>query len=620
MKKLLLISAVLILGTSAFAQNQRSVISKRQQDISVPRSSHVDGYIAPQQTYNGTVNSKSVMEDVIGATRYDAQSNGSMAQRLYLSSDGKINAVWTRGLLDGSSPAYSDRGTGYNYFDGSAWGAQPTARIESVRTGWPSVAQWNGNGEIVVAHQAATTPLVISTRPVAGTGAWTQSLLNAPAGAPGLIWGSIMTSGPNHQYVHLLALTGPAGNGGAIYNGLDGAILYFRSLDGGNTWDINGIQIPPLTSANYIAFGADSYSWAAPKGDTLAFVVGDNWTDTFVMESFDNGTTWTKIPVLSNANKMIPGSTFVAPFYASDGSNAVAIDKNGKIHVVFGRMRASDDGSGKVYYPYTDGLVYWNSDMPMVKDSLNLDTLDADGQLMGYVVANQAGDSIIAIPWYGSSMTSYPNISVDQDNNIFVIWSGVTVGNPSPDNMNYRHLWSRGTMNGGTTWGDFVDLNEGLFYIYREFCYPSMAKATTTDFIHMIYQTADIPGSAIQTATTSAPVPVHDNNFEYRAELKSHIIPVGINEHNQDAGKISLSNYPNPVKGITTITMDIPQAGTVKIEVTTVSGQVVASINKGTLNAGKHQVSFDAGALSAGVYFYSVKLNGMSYTSRMIVL
>ena len=54
-----------------------------------------------------------------------------------------------------------------------------------------------------------------------------------------------------------------------------------------------------------------------------------------------------------------------------------------------GRQRASNDGSGRVYYPFTDGLIYWNSTMPLLNDSLDLDTLDAHGQLLGYVVTNR---------------------------------------------------------------------------------------------------------------------------------------------------------------------------------------------------------------------------------------
>ena len=60
--------------------------------------------------------------------------------RLYLYEDGTIGAAWIRGY-DGADP-WADRGTGYNYFDGTSWGELPSARIEDVKTGWPSMHLW----------------------------------------------------------------------------------------------------------------------------------------------------------------------------------------------------------------------------------------------------------------------------------------------------------------------------------------------------------------------------------------------------------------------------------------------------------------------------------------------
>ncbi len=37
------------------------------------------------------------------------------------------------------STSYSDRGTGYNFYDGSSWDSYPNARLESSRGGWPSI-------------------------------------------------------------------------------------------------------------------------------------------------------------------------------------------------------------------------------------------------------------------------------------------------------------------------------------------------------------------------------------------------------------------------------------------------------------------------------------------------
>ena len=73
-------------------------------------------------------------EDTIGESIYDLQTNASCQNSIYLYDDGTIGAIWTRGMEE--TTAFEDRGTGYNYFDGSGWQPWPEERIESQRTGW----------------------------------------------------------------------------------------------------------------------------------------------------------------------------------------------------------------------------------------------------------------------------------------------------------------------------------------------------------------------------------------------------------------------------------------------------------------------------------------------------
>ncbi len=77
---------------------------------------------------------------IVGETWYDLQSNSTMANRIYAFEDGTIATTWTRGM--DNPPTCPDRGTGYNYFDGTNWGAYPTERIEDQRTGWPNIAPY----------------------------------------------------------------------------------------------------------------------------------------------------------------------------------------------------------------------------------------------------------------------------------------------------------------------------------------------------------------------------------------------------------------------------------------------------------------------------------------------
>ena len=70
-------------------------------------------------------------EFVIGNTLYDLQSNRGPARRILNNGDGTISAAWT---FSANQSGYPDRGTGYNYYNGSTWAATPTARIEGAIT------------------------------------------------------------------------------------------------------------------------------------------------------------------------------------------------------------------------------------------------------------------------------------------------------------------------------------------------------------------------------------------------------------------------------------------------------------------------------------------------------
>ena len=510
MKRIFLLAALMMFCAALLAQSRKFSNPKHLIRQAVPAVA-VDEPILPRQPGNPLVLPKSTLEDIFGGTRYDAQTNASVDNRLVVWPDGSISAAWTKAQLE---TAYTDRGTGYNYYNGAVWGPAPSGRIETIRTGWPSMDKWNGNGEIVISHQSGTAPLVMCTRPVKGTGAWTQSLLATPPGASGLLWPRIMTSGPTNNYVHMLVITAPTANGGVVYNGLDGALLYYRSLNGGITWDKTAIILPGLDATNYDAFSADHYVWGTPHGDTIYFGVAGHWVDSFIMKSTNNGETWTKIPVLANANKKLPvGTTEVPEFYAGDGAVAVEMDHSGVIHMAFGKGGGYMAGGTKYIYVNQNGLIYWNTTMPMVPEGLDLDVLEASGNLLAYVFDGpNPGDTIVAAPSYRVGLSSHPQLSVDANNNLYCLYSAATPGNPSPDPYNYRHMWGRARFHSTGAWGDMTDFNEGIFYMFYEFAFANMAKQVQNNNLNVIYQTSPQPGSAVQVTT----IPVHDNYYEHR--------------------------------------------------------------------------------------------------------
>ena len=612
MKKCLLFVFLLVLGTAVMAQSHK-INTKYSKGNAVP-AVVLDNPISPVQLSNTAPLSKSALEETLGETRYDLQSNAGTQNRLVYWPDGTISATWIKGQVETS---YADRGTAYNYYDGSAWGPQPTGRIESVRTGWPSIDKWNGNGEIIISHQSGTTPLVMNTRPVKGTGAWTQTLISAPAGAAGLLWPRAITSGPTNNYIHMVVLTSPTANGGTVYEGLDGALLYYRSLDGGATWDKNGIILPGLESANYDGFSADVYSWGSPQGDVIYFAVAGDWSDTFIMKSTDNGETWTKIPVLTNANKKLPtGTTYVPPFYSSDGAVAVEMDHNGIIHMAHGIGGGHMTDGTKYIYINRNGLVYWNTTMPMLPDSLDLDTLYAHGNLIGYYFDGpNPEDTLLTVPTYRMGLSSFPQLSIDAANNIYCLYICPTYANPSADDMNYRNIWGVAKFHDKAEWTDMINLNEGILYWFYEFVYVTMAKSIPDDNLRIIYQTSETPGSSSVSGSTIA---VHNNNFDFRIVPGSTFWPPGVEQKTTQNTQVG-QNYPNPVTGLTSFNAYLDRSSNVVIEVSNVMGQKIMTLDKGMINSGNHKFTIDCNRLTSGIYFYTVKINGESYTRKMII-
>ncbi|MEI7980944.1 MAG: T9SS type A sorting domain-containing protein [Bacteroidota bacterium] len=617
MKRILLFVLTMLIGVATMAQLSR--MNNPRLVKAVPATAIDIPFINPTQGSNSSVNSKSVLEDNLGQTRYDLQTNESIQNRLCVFPDGTMAGTWTTSAQDAT---FSDRGTGYNYFNGTNWMPLVTTRIETVRAGWPSIEPWNGGGEIVVTHQSATTQLVKCTRTVKGTGAWTQSLIPKPTGVSGLVWPRTITSGPSNNYIHIVVCSGPTGNGGTVYKGLDPALLYYRSLDGGATWDKLAIQLPGLDSSNYKGFAGDEYAWGSPKGDTIYFAVGGSYTDTFIMKSTDNGDTWTKIPILSNGHKKIPaGTTYLAPWKSVDGAVACEMDLNGVIHFSSGVGGGFVEASTQYIQTGFNGLIYWNTTMPMLRDSLNLDTLDVHGQLLGYYSDGpNPGDTLNTVTSYRIALTSFPQISIDAANNLYVIYSGVTWENPSPEGINYRHIFGRAKFHDKATWSsDPIDLNAGILYYGQEFVFASMAKRIANDKLRILYQTADQPGTAVGTTGTTGSIAFHDNFMQYREIPGNTFWPTGI-DGNLTVNRNPVSqNYPNPVNGITYFNVNLDKGANVTVEVSNIMGQKIMNIDKGFMYAGVHRMTIDGTQLSSGIYFYTVKINNETFTHKMIV-
>ena len=84
-------------------------------------------------------------------------------------------------------------------------------------------------------------------------------------------------------------------------------------------------------------------------------------------------------------------------------------------------------------------------------------------------------------------------------------------------------------------------------------------------------------------------------------------------------GATLFQNYPNPTSNATTIKYALENAATVSFEVMDVTGKLVISSLEGNKTEGTHTIELNTNSLNAGVYFYSVIVNGNRLTKKMTI-
>lgn len=78
-------------------------------------------------------------------------------------------------------------------------------------------------------------------------------------------------------------------------------------------------------------------------------------------------------------------------------------------------------------------------------------------------------------------------------------------------------------------------------------------------------------------------------------------------------------NYPNPFNPSTVIAYELPEANEVRIDIYDLTGRHIMRLNQGVQVAGRHEVRFDASALSSGTYLYRLQA-GTYVQSRAMML
>lgn len=647
MKKQLLFTTGIFVSGLLCAQvaNRATKIPSNLANIAIKKSAIADekmNLALPFQASAKNVSPKNnqrvstLSETIVGTTLYDLQSNSSPADRIVVNADGTIATCWTFEPTDASG-SYANRGTGYAYYNGSAWSTPPTARVENARVGWGNIVDTRSGRELILSHNGGASKTQIASRDTKGTGAWANSTTVLPtANAGGNFWPRMVTSSPSGgDTIYVISITYPVSSGGTEYQGLDGAVVFSRSTDAGVSWDIQNVVPTGLTSDVFLGFGGDAYAITA-NGSTVAIVAGDSDSDVVLSKSTDGGETWTAKTVLkfplplwdyTTTTSDIDNDAVADTIDTNDGSFAVALDNNGMAYVAYGAYRLLNDApsaDGYSYFPYTDGLYLWNEGMPQDAGGNIVAAIEDLGE-QGTIYFPPVTSPALAFGRWGCSLTSFPSMAFDANNDLFLSYSAIVDSllsiSESPKLVRHQYVVKSCVLTPGlevfTDPMDIVPLAPGSEY---EGVFGSMAKNIDGN-VHILYQRDYFPGNGIPPSTGTNP---DADNLGYSNDMVYVKIPTsdfvcvtGIKETSSSFANLNF--YPNPASSNATIDVVLNETEKLDISILNAVGQTVYSTSVSG-NVGSNKVNVNLNNLSSGLYFYQVKIgNSKAITKKFAV-
>ena len=658
MKKVLLLSAALAVGFTGFSQramikkteiSKQSVLTSVQARQGLEESSQSTNDLTPYLVRPSVSNkTRSMEEHTTMTTYYDLQTNSALGNRIAVWPDGTaaVVATWD----NSGATSFTNRGTGYNYFDGSSFGDEPDNRVEPIKSGWPSIAPL-GDGEIIVSHTGST--VMGYTRATKGEGEWNQVTVNTNS------WPRVATT-DNGDYVHVISAQQDASNTLLNY------VYYQRSEDGGQTF--SDPVYPPLVDldgeySNMI--GADDYVMAT-NGSSIAILFGGLTYDLFYIISRDNGETWEKQVVVEfpyegfNWNQTAVTSATDSIWWC-DNSHNIAIDNNGTVHVTFALTRwapAPESGAGYYsYWPYTDAIVYWNSEfvneqggheIPMfgewsgdeefgymtlngtngVSSTLNDERLFAIAEANGhnnltlFGWPDEDGDGMVNYSEYWDNyqvatyrslgISTMPAISIDEAGNMAIIYNVLSESRvDGSNNFYYRSAYMTFRDASGTWFYDHTNLSGDFIHSLDEVYSTTACPQGHNGEFWVAYSADETLGLFLDEDQSS----LSDNVIWAVKVVPDH---EGWGTHEAINPMTNISVRPNPVQDVMTLEINASQASNANVTIYNITGQVVAEHNI-NVSTGMNSRSINVENLNSGIYFVTVNANGFQETKKFVV-
>lgn len=651
MRKVLLLSLSLALGFSAFAQQRVAknelksfkVDSKKPAAVGKEKVAASAASFAPQTSKSVVVNRFENCEDgETMETLYDLQSNGWISNRMIQLPDGSVAVTATMSHIDNANGG-PDRGTGYNFYKDGAWMDMPDERVEDVRTGWPSIAQWGDKGEILISH----APMRCWTREVAGEGEWEfrGDLPISPEGYPyedDASWPRVVTSGDHHNIIHVI---GDIQHSGDV---IEHHQVYLRSEDAEN-WTIS---FSPLAQDGEETghYTADNYNITA-NGHNVAIIYSDDLQGHLVMyKSTDDGLSWNRTVIWENPYYNCDWETDECSIYTDTlfgpSNTAIAIDNNGVVHVAVNTYEYIHEELGTTYTVFSgrsvDGIYYWNDTQEAPIQSVDGNPHHAlrlwwpAGD--GYVQMQPDSTKWIGfVPMYENiswendqffhendyfykmrGASAMPALSIDPLGNIACAFSAPNCSRP--DDEGAEHYYKR------SIYVSYRNVDEGYWHQVED-------DITDMDLVNIMFMISEniftngvdntvIPGEFWFSFQSDDKLGCYVGGNAYQTSASTntiHAIKVVPNPdfvsvpENYEAKDVVYSIYPNPATDY--VVVKSSQDVEANISIVNLVGQTVKQFNQ-NLKMGENTISID---LKSGIYFCTISANGFNKTIKFVV-
>ena len=232
----------------------------------------------------------------------------------------------------------------------------------------------------------------------------------------------------------------------------------------------------------------------------------------------------------------------------------------------------------------------------------------------------------------------YPNIRPSYEDGSQVLWFGasnMSSASYNADSTLYEPrdidlYMAKSVDNGKTWWGKCVD-DDGATYDCQD---PENITNTVNQLevgMHLANIGSDydmgvfcqVPNFDVETYPPAASYEDYMNYVyigRYENDMESLSTDGGGEKEILPAQFVLQQNYPNPFNPVTKISYSIDKGAEVNLKLYDVRGGLVETLLSKRVQAGSHDHVLNASHLSSGVYFYTMTVNDVSQTKKLILM